>query len=198
MFENHELRETEFPSRGLRPEAETLEGDNMTARSTTLLMFLMMLAGSSMMYAACGRSALADETVAATTTPGQQPQDIAQDVFVSLEAGRWIVAIGGMLMLLTWGLRNFGKRYFPWLGTASGGRFLVFLLALLTTLGVAFAANQTPSYGLFAGALVAAWTAAGQWEDIKDTKREAKRRAPTGPMKTVRVDPKVMDEHDAL
>lgn len=156
---------------------------------TTFILVLAMLLGSGLMIFSCHNEAHATPDAVVKPTPDENPktdhapQDIARNVYDSVRAGRWIAAVGGVLMLLVWGFRKLGlKSRVKWFGTAFGGRVLLFGLATLTTLGTAWMASEPPSLSLFAGALAAAWAAAGQWEDVKDVKAEAKRRAPTGPM----------------
>lgn len=153
--------------------------NQFAVRST--LLFMLMIVGLMMTFSACHvQTAFAEDTAVpnavpvptpdANPTSDHAPQDIARNIYDAVRAGRWMAVIGGVLMLLVWGARAFGKKYWKWLTTPTGGRVLAFGLALLTTLGTALVANQTPNLSLFAGALAAAWVAAGQWQDVKDTK----------------------------
>lgn len=160
---------------------------------TTMILMTMMMIGGATMYVACDEASAADSAIPnAVPTPSVDPapasdyapQDVARNMYDAIRAGRWFIALGGLLMLFVWGVRQFLAPRWDWFKTQTGGRVLAFGAALLTALGTALVADQPPNLSLFVGALTMAWTAAGQWHDVKDVKSNQKYRADTAPGKT--------------
>jgi len=90
------------------------------------------------------------------------------DLLAAAQAGKWMVVVGVVLMLVVLGLRIAAARWISaWFKTTSGGMVLAFGTALLATIGGSLAAGQGFSWGLLLAALSAAWTAAGIHDHLK-------------------------------
>lgn len=99
------------------------------------------------------------------------PTDIGgllTDLLAAAQAGKWMVVVGVVLMLLVLALRIAAVRWISkWFATTWGGVTLAFGTALLTTIGGSLAAGQGFSWGLLLAALSAAWTSAGLHDHLK-------------------------------
>ena len=82
--------------------------------------------------------------------------------------GKYLPAVGAVLVLVVAGLRFGGGKLFPWLTTKAGGYVLGFGTSALLYLGTAWESGTSMSLGLFTAALAAGWTAAGGWEHLTD------------------------------
>lgn len=90
------------------------------------------------------------------------------DLLAAAQAGKWMVVVGVVLMLLVLGLRVAAARWISkWFATTRGGLALAFGTALLATVGGSLAAGQGFSWGLLLAALSAAWTSAGIHDHVK-------------------------------
>lgn len=136
-------------------------------------------AGSELAQAAASANTMPQATpaenppvVATQTQPA--PEEIAGDVYTKLRAGQWLVAFGGILMLLVWairaGLKALSDRWsaLEWFSGKLGGFVLAFGTTAALTVGTALTAGEPISLGLVSAALAAAWVAAGQWGHAKD------------------------------
>lgn len=97
------------------------------------------------------------------------PTGTALDVYTSLKGGQYLIAFGGVLMFLVWGLRLLLMWLkVKWVSTKPGGFVLAFGTAFLLAIGTAWVAGEGVSLGLFSAAAVAAWAAAGKYGHFKD------------------------------
>lgn len=114
------------------------------------------------------------KTISATpaAAPGgaaPTPQTSIGDVVAAARAGKWLVAIGGALILLTALLRWVAARAgLKWFATDRGGAVLVGLTSLFSALGTTLIAPGAHlDFTTFAAALAVTWSAAGGYSWLK-------------------------------
>lgn len=99
------------------------------------------------------------------------PGGTGDDVYRALEDGKWLVAFGGILMFLVWGLRMFLLMIeVRWAQGEMGGNIIAFGTAFLLAIGIALSAGQGLSVGLLSAAAGAGWLAKGQWSHAQAAK----------------------------
>ena len=117
------------------------------------ILILLLVAGS----------ALAD-----VASPDTDAAGWARALYDAFTSGRWKIVAGLSMLGVVYAIRFVASKWIPWFKTKTGGFLLGFAVALLTTLGAAFAADAPVSLGLLLSALGTAATAAGLWGWIKD------------------------------
>jgi len=95
--------------------------------------------------------------------------DLARELFIALTSGKWLPAVGAALMLLIAGIRKFGTKILPWLGTRKGGYALAFTTAMLTAVGVSMSAGEF-SWAVVVNAVGLGFAAIGVHQALKDAK----------------------------
>lgn len=108
----------------------------------------------------------------------EAPAEVAHEVYDRLRSGEWLIAFGGILMFMVWGIRKFLGRWVDWFNTKTGGMVLSFGTAFLLAVGTALFAGEGLSLGLFTAAMGAAWAAAGTWGHAKDVMEHKHGRKP--------------------
>jgi len=102
----------------------------------------------------------------------EAPADTADEVYQALKAGKWLVAFGGVLMFLIWGIRAFlAWREVEWFEGDLGGNVLAFGTSFGLAIATALLAGQPLSLGLFTAAAGAAWGAKGIWSHRQAAKK---------------------------
>lgn len=85
------------------------------------------------------------------------PGAYVSEVAAAARAAKWLVVIALVVNALVWGLRRFGLRLFPWLGTDRGGTVLALTTGFLAILAVQLHSGHVDPWllldGLAAGAL---------------------------------------------
>lgn len=97
------------------------------------------------------------------------PETSIGDVVAAARAGKWLVAIGGALILLTALLRWLAaKTGLAWFATDRGGAVLVGATSLFMALGTTLVAPGAHfDFTTFAAALAVTWSAAGGYSWLK-------------------------------
>src|SRR3990172_2131165 len=85
----------------------------------------------------------------------------------SAQAGKWMAAVGVVLMLVTAGLRWLLVKKLPWFETWWGGAMLIFSTSLAATVGGSLAEGSAFSWELFLAALSSAYAATGVHTHVK-------------------------------
>lgn len=82
----------------------------------------------------------------------------------AIQGGQWPVAAVLVLVGLTWGVRKFGVKAWPWLQTSEGGTVLAFVTVLASVLGAAaLAPGAHITWALVWQAAAAAFASIGAW-----------------------------------
>lgn len=126
---------------------------------------------------------VADEApLAEAVNPAKEaPGDAANDIYQAFEAGKWLVAFGGILMFLVWVFRSVLFLYdFEWARGELGGNIVAFGTAFALAIGIALSAGQGLSIGLLSAAAGAGWLAKGQWSHAQARHAQAKIEAKMG------------------
>ena len=106
--------------------------------------------------------------VAGVNPAESEPIGTFRGIYDALKAAKWIVALGGVLMFLVWGMRLFAGRFVPWFKTRKGGYILGLGTAVFLGIGAALFAGGELGVSLLLGIVSAEWAAAGAWERFKD------------------------------
>lgn len=107
----------------------------------------------------------------ATGTPAADPSDpagVAMLLLGFLRDGRYLPAVGALLILFVFVLRSLLGDSIDWFKTKPGGYVLGFGTALATFLGTALFAGAPITLGLMGNAVAAGFAASGGWEAIRD------------------------------
>lgn len=127
-------------------------------------------AGASISYAQTDAVSDAGELPAADD-PGPDPSDALGGILDAVRAGRWVVAIGGVLWILVYALRAQRlRRWIPWLGTRSGGYVIAFGLPVIAALAAGMYDDGTVSIDLILAALGTGFVASGLHGAKKDVR----------------------------
>jgi hypothetical protein len=122
------------------------------------------------------------ETSADTVNPAKEdPTEAGKDIYHAFEAGKWLVAFGGILMFFVWIFRS--VLFFfnvEWAQGELGGNIVAFGTAFTLAIGIALSAGQGLSIGLLSAAVGAGWLAKGQWSHAQARKAKAKAEASMG------------------
>jgi len=113
--------------------------------------------------------------VAVENQAKEEPVTTARELYDALKAGKWLVAFGGILMFLVWGIRATLSRFnFAWSKGELAGNMIAFGTAFVLAIGTALAAGQGLSLGLLTAAAGAAWAAKGTWSHVQAAKEGKK------------------------
>jgi hypothetical protein len=111
--------------------------------------------------------------------------EVLDKTVAAARGGRWLVVLGGVLILLTKLLRAAASKMgVEWFATDRGGAVLVGATSLLGALGTSWAApDASVDWLTIAGALALTWTAAGGYTWVKAIlwPRDKKAAAPVTP-----------------
>lgn len=120
-------------------------------------------AGTKTVDPVTGKPGVVATPVAAPGGAAPTPETSIGDIVAAARAGKWLVAIGGVLILLVGGLKWVAKKSgFDWFHTDRGGAVLVGVTSLLTALGTTWIApGAHVDFTTFAAAAAATWVAAG-------------------------------------
>jgi hypothetical protein len=138
-----------------------------------LALVLLVLVGSSAL--AQSRPALDDDAlmspaaetpvpapvVAPPLDPEKDPGAVVAALTSAVRGGKWVPALGLVVLLLVWAARRFGARLVPWFATARGGVILSVACAGLLVIGGSLATGW--SWSALLAALEAAAVASGVW-----------------------------------
>ena len=117
----------------------------------------------------------APEADAVENPAKEDPQSAAKELYDALKAGKWLVAFGGFLMFLVWGIRAIlGRFNFAWAKGELSGNIIAFGTAFGLAIGTALAAGQGLSLGLLMAAAGAAGAAKGTWSHVQAAKEGKK------------------------
>jgi len=126
-------------------------------------------AGTKTTDPATGKPGVVATPAAAPGGAAPTPETSIGDIVAAARAGKWLVAIGGALILLTALLRWLAaKANLPWFATDRGGAVLVGATSLLMALGTTLVAPGAHlDFTTFAAALAVTWSAAGGYSWLK-------------------------------
>lgn len=103
------------------------------------------------------------------TQPEPAPRDALGAILEAVRAGRWLVAVGGVLWLLVYLLRAEKLRALvPWLGTRLGGYAVAVGTPVLAAIAAALYAGEGVGAELVFGAIGAGFVAIGLHQGRKD------------------------------
>ncbi len=112
-------------------------------------------------------AALCATALAGPPDPVQDTGGWVRALYEAATAGQWKVFAGLVMMALVWGIRLVATRVSRWFTSFRGGLVLSGVTALVTTVGVAFAAGVSLSVPLLASAAGTWAAAAGLWHLAK-------------------------------
>ena len=98
----------------------------------------------------------------------EDPGGFFSMVYERLHNGEWLMAFGGMLILIVFLVRKVLSKWIKWFDTKLGGYTVSFGTAMLLALGTALLAGQGISIGLMLTAVSVAFAASGGWEAVND------------------------------
>jgi hypothetical protein len=115
-----------------------------------------------------------DATLAPAVVPNVEtdPGGFFLSLVTAVKQGQWAIVAALLLAGLVAGLRRYGVKFIPWLGTATGGKVTAVVVSLAGTFSVALAAGGTKvlSWRLLVGALATAAMASGLFSWLKPDK----------------------------
>lgn len=91
-----------------------------------------------------------------------------EDILPLMLSGKYLPAIGLVLIALVGAARAGLGSFWPWFKTKPGGYVLGYGSTVLLFVGAAFRDGSGFSLGLLGGALAMGWTASGGWETARD------------------------------
>jgi hypothetical protein len=106
--------------------------------------------------------------VAPTLDPERDPGAVATAIYSAVRGGKWVSALGVLVLVLVWAARKWGKKAVPWLGTSRGGVVLSALCASLLVVGGSMVSGWT--WSCLLAAAEAAAVASGLWSLAKNAK----------------------------
>lgn len=116
--------------------------------------------------------------VAPTVTEDLNAKKLLPQLLEMVRSGKWSAAVGIFIMLLVAGIRGYGRKLLPWLGTQLGGYVLAFLTATGAVMGAALAAGMSFSFSLLGNSITVGLAAIGAHQAFKDAKKNrAKKKA---------------------
>jgi hypothetical protein len=115
-----------------------------------------------------------DATLTPAIVPNVEtdPGGFLMGLVTAVKQGQWAIVAALLLAGLVAGMRRYGVRFIPWLGTGTGGKVTAVVVSLAGTFSVALAAGGTKvlSWRLLLGALATAAMASGLFSWLKPEK----------------------------